>query len=161
MPLCPCASGQAYEICCGPVIAGQPAASAEALMRSRYTAFVTKQLDHILASQSAAISVDFDRPAIEQMAAACQWHSLQVINSREQGDRGEVEFVLNFAIEGQLLQQAERSAFQRIDGRWQYVGGEVKPAVQPLRRNKLGRNDPCPCGSGRKVKKCCGNVLSS
>lgn len=27
---------------------------------------------------------------------------------------------------------------------------------QPIKSNKIGRNDPCPCGSGKKYKKCCG-----
>lgn len=30
------------------------------------------------------------------------------------------------------------------------------PSVQPLRSQKIGRNDPCPCGSGKKYKRCCG-----
>ncbi len=32
------------------------------------------------------------------------------------------------------------------------------PAAQPMKRHleKIGRNDPCPCGSGKKYKKCCG-----
>ena len=50
----------------------------------------------------------------------------------------------------------ERSRFRREDGRWYYVSGEnVRPS--PTRRAATaGRNDPCPCGSGRKFKKCCG-----
>ncbi len=36
--------------------------------------------------------------------------------------------------------------------------GEDTPANQTIRRDteKVGRNDPCPCGSGKKYKKCCG-----
>jgi transposase len=29
-------------------------------------------------------------------------------------------------------------------------------ATEPVRRQKVGRNEPCPCGSGKKFKKCCG-----
>ena len=32
----------------------------------------------------------------------------------------------------------------------------AKPSIGPRRATKVGRNDPCPCGSGRKYKKCCG-----
>jgi preprotein translocase subunit SecA len=39
---------------------------------------------------------------------------------------------------------------------------EGKPRIQPLRKGpKVGRNDPCPCGSGRKYKHCCGREQSS
>lgn len=30
------------------------------------------------------------------------------------------------------------------------------PSVRPEKKAKVGRNDPCPCGSGKKYKKCCG-----
>jgi len=40
----------------------------------------------------------------------------------------------------------------------EYSGGEEEKEKKPVRRSepKVGRNDPCPCGSGRKHKKCCG-----
>jgi len=39
----------------------------------------------------------------------------------------------------------------------QFVGGEASAPKQPvLAKEKVGRNDPCPCGSGKKYKKCCG-----
>jgi uncharacterized protein YecA (UPF0149 family) len=39
----------------------------------------------------------------------------------------------------------------------QFVGGEATAPKQPkLSAKKAGRNDPCPCGSGKKYKKCCG-----
>jgi len=35
--------------------------------------------------------------------------------------------------------------------------GEQAPRLEPVRKgDKVGRNDPCPCGSGKKYKKCCG-----
>jgi preprotein translocase subunit SecA len=48
-------------------------------------------------------------------------------------------------------QRRERNALTRLSG--------SAPAAQsPARRdaNSVGRNDPCPCGSGKKYKKCCG-----
>jgi preprotein translocase subunit SecA len=39
----------------------------------------------------------------------------------------------------------------------QFVGGGTATAQQPVvKGQKVGRNDPCPCGSGKKYKKCCG-----
>jgi preprotein translocase subunit SecA len=52
----------------------------------------------------------------------------------------------------------ERSRFARNDeGRWMYLDGDdVKPA--PVKRGeKVGRNQPCPCGSGKKYKHCHGS----
>ncbi len=38
-----------------------------------------------------------------------------------------------------------------------YGGGEESPKRQPVKaKKKVGRNEPCPCGSGKKYKKCCG-----
>jgi SEC-C motif-containing protein len=43
-----------------------------------------------------------------------------------------------------------------VDGEWRYDESEVNPKPPPVRVEKIGRNDPCPCGSGKKYKKCCG-----
>ena len=46
----------------------------------------------------------------------------------------------------------ERSRFLKEEGLWYYVDGHFpEEAAQ-----KVGRNDPCFCGSGKKFKKCCG-----
>ena len=40
------------------------------------------------------------------------------------------------------------------------VGGDTSDKKRPVRKTaaqKIGRNDPCPCGSGKKYKKCCGS----
>lgn len=160
MSLCPCGSSRDYDECCGPIIGGTPAPTAEALMRSRYSAFVTRQLDHVLRTQSAEISAEFNREEIEQMAEECEWQGLEVRSASESGDCGEVEFVIRFRSGQQNLTQVERSAFRRKNGQWLYVGGEINP--QPAQRHvsKVGRNDPCPCGSGKKAKKCCGTTRS-
>jgi uncharacterized protein len=45
-------------------------------------------------------------------------------------------------------------------GTWSFWHDAAHPLldVQPERRVKVGRNDPCPCGSGKKYKRCCGAV---
>lgn len=40
-----------------------------------------------------------------------------------------------------------------------YSHGESEEKQQPVRKKKIGRNDPCPCGSGKKYKKCCGRSV--
>ena len=57
---------------------------------------------------------------------------------------------------GRPVRLHEVSRFVREHSRWQYLDGRIIPADRPAARVKTGRNDPCPCGSGRKYKKCCG-----
>ena len=156
---CPCGSGVALEACCGPLHEGAAAATAEALMRSRYSAHVLGHVDYILATHDAATRGRLDRRAVERWARESEWLGLAIV-ARERGgagdDDGVVEFKATYRAGGATIVHHERSRFRRDDGRWFYVDGDiVKPA--PVRRAaSAGRNDPCPCGSGKKYKRCCG-----
>jgi SEC-C motif-containing protein len=72
-------------------------------------------------------------------------------------DEALVEFIASFREEGQLHRHHEVARFLRDQDRWYYMDGAA-PKPQTLRHEqpKVGRNDPCPCGSGKKYKKCCG-----
>jgi len=158
MSLCPCGSGRDYDDCCGPIIAGTPAPTAEALMRSRYSAFVTRQLEHIHRTHAPEIREDFNRAEAERMADECEWKSLEIRYAKEDGDDGEVEFVIRFRSNNEDMVQVERATFRRDDGQWLYVHGDINPQGPQRFVSKVGRNDPCPCGSGKKAKKCCGTT---
>lgn len=125
------------------------AATAEALMRSRFSAFVLKNADYLVATWHPST-----RPvALDLSSDTTVWQHLKIIacdEGRECDSRGEVEFAAYF--EGGQLH--ERSRFLREEGRWYYVDGEILP---PLTEAKVGRNASCPCGSGRKFKRCCGS----
>ncbi|MBT4699861.1 MAG: hypothetical protein HOB79_02200, partial [Rhodospirillaceae bacterium] len=58
--------------------------------------------------------------------------------------------------DGEDRMHHERSDFKREQGQWVYTGGQMNPRGEPRRVQKVGRNEPCPCGSGKKFKKCCG-----
>ena len=156
MTLCPCGSGRNLEDCCGAVIAGAPAATPEALMRSRYTAFVLGKLDHIDRSNAPEIRDDFNRAEAERSVQECEWQGLEVMQATEDGDTGTVEFMARFNRGGQTFVQHELASFCRRDGAWLYLSGKISPGPPQRRFTKTGRNDPCTCGSGRKYKKCCG-----
>lgn len=159
MAECPCGSGSAFDECCGPLIGGAPAPTAEALMRSRFTAFVTGELDHIDNTHAKSARADFDRSAAESSSDTVKWVRLNILDTVDGGesdDVGVVEFTASFKQDGKTLIHHERSDFQREDGRWVYVDGVINPKGQPRRVEKVGRNEPCPCGSGKKYKKCCG-----
>ena len=159
---CPCGSGLGLEACCGPIIDGSRAApTAEALMRSRYTAYALKKTEYITATHDPETRDDVDEEGTRDWAARTTWQSLEILETKAGGpsdDEGEVEFVAHFADEkGRSVAHHERSTFAKRDGRWYFVDG-VTPKQAPARRTepKVGRNDACPCGSGKKYKKCHG-----
>ncbi|MDP6573713.1 MAG: YchJ family protein [Rhodospirillales bacterium] len=159
MKPCPCGSGQGLDACCGAIIAGAPAPTAEALMRSRYTAFVLGDLDHIEATHAPEVRGDFNRSAAESVANDAEWLGLDVrgtIGGGADDQEGEVEFVTNFMRQGKEYAHHEIAVFRREQGNWMYVKGRMNPKPAPRKVAKVGRNEPCPCGSGRKFKKCCG-----
>ena len=158
MAPCPCGSGSDYDDCCGPIIGGAPAPTAEALMRSRFTAFVRGNVDHIEKTHSTAVH-DFDRAEADATATSVEWTRLEILDTvggGEGDETGVVEFAAHFRHEGVQQVHHERSSFCRENGRWVYADGLINPKGQPRRTQKVGRNDPCPCGSGKKFKKCCG-----
>ncbi|MBT5111189.1 MAG: hypothetical protein HOM25_21085 [Rhodospirillaceae bacterium] len=159
MTECACGSGSGFDECCGPIIGGAPAPTAEALMRSRFTAFVNGDLDHIENTHAAAVRDDFNRSAAESTANTVEWVGLEIRDTVDGGvddATGVVEFTASFKKDGEVLIHHERSDFRREDGRWVYVDGAMNPKGKPVRVEKVGRNEPCPCGSGKKYKKCCG-----
>lgn len=129
-PECPCgrldARGRPLPLarCCGPILAGEPAPTAERLMRSRYTAFVLGRVDHLLATWHAST-----RPA-ELVLEPAKWLGLQVRTQADTGlDAAEVEFVARFRVGGRAVRQQERSRFVREQGRWYYVDGTASDAA--------------------------------
>ena len=163
MTSCPCGSGKDYEACCGPVIAGAPAPTAEALMRSRYTAYERGAVDHILATYTPKAARDVDRASTEKWSRESTWLGLTV-GATEQGgpadEEGMVEFIARFreGADGPEQTHHERARFVRDshDRRWLYAEGKVVNPPPARREPRPGRNEPCSCGSGKKYKKCHG-----
>lgn len=158
---CPCGSGSDFGACCGPVLSGEtPAATAEDLMRSRYCAYVTGQIQHLATSLHPDHRQDLDLSATRRWSQGARWLGLEVVSSSgggEQDEEGVVEFIATYKDKGVTKPHHERASFSKKDGIWYYVDGDiVKPATSVHQSPKVGRNDPCPCGSGEKFKKCCG-----
>jgi SEC-C motif-containing protein len=159
---CPCGSGLSLAECCGPILAGERLAqTAEALMRSRYTAYVLCDVAHLKRSLDPKWHPSFDEAGTREWAEKAQWKGLSILGAKAGGvadDEGEVEFVACFEMDGEEQQLRERSRFRKRGGEWRYLDGKVKAAKDPVvsAGPKVGRNDPCPCGSGKKHKKCCG-----
>ncbi|GMO56917.1 MAG: YchJ family protein [Treponemataceae bacterium] len=166
---CPCGSSRDYAECCKPVIKDVSAAvTAEQLMRARYSAYVMHEIDFLIDSCQSEKSENvgtkndksIDRESTSKWSKDSMWQGLKILRTEkgQQNDReGIVEFTADYSINGLHETHHESAQFARTPANtWIYVSGEVKPTTRKREGEKIGRNDPCPCGSGKKHKKCCG-----
>jgi SEC-C motif-containing protein len=151
---CPCSSGNMYSECCQPYHQGKAKPpSAEKLMRSRYAAYACGEIMYIESTLAPEARKDFDPKAAKEWSKESEWTGLNILKF----DDTTVEFEASYKHGGEDHVHHERSIF-RYDPKdkcWYFVDGKViaKPVVRDA--PKAGRNDPCPCGSGKKHKKCC------
>lgn len=157
---CPCGSGKESVECCTPIISGEkPAPTAEALMRSRYSAYVFKELDYLKKSLAPEVLDGHDDSSVKEWAEKADWLGLEIHDTwagGEDDDAGIVEFTAKYAMDGEELSHRERGEFKKIGEDWRYVDGNMVSGPPVRKERKIGRNEPCPCGSGKKYKKCCG-----
>ncbi|MGE9550022.1 YchJ family protein [Erwinia amylovora] len=147
---CPCCSGLEYSLCCQPWLDGMAfPSSPQALMRSRYTAYARQNADYLIATWHPSCEAERFRASLEQSFAVTKWLSLHIITAEvpEDNSEGFVTFCARFSENQQESFIHERSRFLRLEQRWYYIDGTYP---------ETGRNDRCPCGSGKKFKKCCG-----
>ncbi|MDX9706380.1 MAG: YchJ family metal-binding protein [Azospira sp.] len=120
---CPCGGGHSLATCCGRWHVGTPAPTAEALMRSRYSAYVLGLSDYLLATWHAST-----RPDSLDMVPT-HWLGLAVKRHERTGaDTAIVEFVARYREGGRGHRLHERSRFVHEGGRWFYVDGEFPEA---------------------------------
>jgi SEC-C motif domain protein len=155
MPNCPCGSSKNYASCCGLYIDdGKLPETPEILMRSRYTAYSQANIDYIQRTMKGPALDHFNAEAAKQWATIVKWLELEVLHSNVQKTKGYVEFIAYFNEQGKKNSIHELSEFHEINGQWYYVDGKQNPS-KPYK--KIGRNDSCLCGSGKKYKACCLN----
>ena len=158
---CSCGVGRDYASCCAPIVTGlRPAPTAVALMRARYSAYVHVAIDFLHDSLAPEGRSTFDRPSAEAWAKGATWQGLEIVSTEAGGvndSTGSVEFVARFSQNGQDVTHAEVATFRKENGVWLFVDGSA-PKAKPFqhKERKVERNEPCPCGSGKKHKKCCG-----
>jgi len=162
MAECPCGSARIYDECCGPLIRGETSPStASALMRSRYSAHTLADMGYLQRTQDPASRNDIDVEGTRRWAERVQWLGMEIVATEGGGEddaTGTVEFIAHYRERGVRQRHHERARFQRDDdGDWVYVDAEA-PQTETVRHDgpRVGRNDPCPCGSGNKYKRCCG-----
>lgn len=160
MEKCPCGSGLTYGACCEPFIKGaKDAPTAEALMRARYTAYAKGEVDFIEKTHERD---ERDNVSIEETRKWSQestWLGLKIHRVEKGGpndDTGVVDFTATYSSHGLKEEYHEIGEFKNVAGKWYYDKGMVVPTQIVREGSKVGRNDPCPCGSGKKYKHCHG-----
>lgn len=159
MSMCPCGSNKTISDCCQPIVSGaKKAETAEQLMRARYTAYTTATMDFIFETTHPEHRNDYDHEGTKKWAEESDWQGLEICSTKYGGKHdtsGEVEFIARFKSENSHHEHHENGQFEKKDGNWYFTEG-VMAKTKPIRSQKIGRNDPCSCGSGIKYKKCCG-----
>ncbi len=156
---CPCQSGAKYSHCCELLIKGKKQAEThEQLMRARYTAYTQIEMDFIQQTHDPKTNQDIDMQGSREWAETTKWDGLEIIETQQGGvddEVGSVEFKATFLTDEGPQIHHELSQFHKRDGVW-YYSDSSQPSQTVVRASpKVGRNDPCPCGSGKKYKKCC------
>jgi SEC-C motif-containing protein len=124
-------------------------------MRSRYTAHVVHDYPYLHRTFAETRDQPYDA---EEYGVEIEWTKL-VINSHEAEVRpgvSHVDFSAHFTEQGQQGIMHEKSEFRLFEGEWIFTKTLREGPAPVINAPKIGRNDPCPCGSGKKFKKCCG-----
>lgn len=160
MTICPCqnsahAENLVYTDCCQPFHLGnERPPTAQALMRSRYSAFSLALASYLVDTHHPKNREPNELQSLQDTFKDCEWKQLSIIKTNagnENDNEGWVEFIAHYEAQGELGTLHENSYFVKEQNQWFYVEGELKDASK-----KVGRNDPCWCGSGKKFKKCHG-----
>jgi SEC-C motif-containing protein len=171
---CPCGTNKPFSECCEPFLKGQALPeTAEKLMRSRYTAFAVVDVDYIKKTLAPEARKDFDAKATRESAQQAKWKELKILSTEKgsaEDTEGVVEFTAVYEHSGETIEHHETAQFRKEkNGQWLFVDGDAHThkegeghhhheRLEPIVRTepKIGRNDPCSCGSKKKYKKCCG-----
>ena len=151
--VCPCGSGQLLKACCAVLHAGQVAASAEQLMRSRYSAYVLGNIDYIVQTTLPVQQQLLDIAAITAWSKQNQWQGLTInrVLAKAKSRHAQVEFTAAFTDAQGAQIHRELSGFVHIGTQWYFLDPTLAqyPALKAA----------CLCGSGQKFKRCCAPFL--
>ena len=155
--LCLCGSNQEYYSCCLPYHNNTTTpATAELLMRSRFTAYAMQNESYLLESWGPTkkpVVINFSKDKVV-------WTKLEIVKTKkgkEKDSKGVVEFKAYYLLDNVEYVMNEISRFKKLAGRWLYLDGLVKGVGKAGVLANQRKNAPCPCDSGKKFKRCCGN----
>lgn len=144
--MCICGSDKNFDECCGAIITGKRnAKTPEELMRSRFSAYVRADGRYLVQTTVKENQFEEDAALIQEFSNSVEWLKLEILNASESS----VEFKAYYKDAQTIQVLHEKSNFIQEDGVWKYKDGLFY-------NSKVERNESCPCGSGKKFKKCCG-----
>ena len=127
-------------------------------MRSRYSAYVEHEIDYIINTCLNRGKEDIDFKSTSDWSRQSKWLGLKIISVQKGSvtdNEGTVEFEAVYERDGLKEVHHETGKFKKEKDEWLYVEGRISPSTIVRSAPKTGRNDPCPCGSGKKFKHCC------
>lgn len=146
--MCYCGDKLSYEEHCEKYIKGEKIAETPLeLMKSRYSAFATNNYKYIYDTYHNETR-DFTLEELKNQDGS-NWMGLEIVDF--DNEKGIVTFIAKYKSGNEIFLHKERSKFLMVDGKWYYHSTLPFPKVE-----KVKPNEPCPCGSGKKYKKCCG-----
>jgi SEC-C motif domain protein len=152
---CYCQSGKPFTTCCQPFLSGSSLpVSPEQLMRSRYSAFCTKNIEYLIKTHHPSMRMPDDKETLTKTIKQTQWLGLKILKAeklKSGSPEAWVEFIAFYQIDtvGQLH---ENSRFIHENDQWYYLDGQILAPV------KFSRNEPCWCNSQKKYKRCHGKT---
>ena len=144
--MCPCGSGKKYADCCEPVITGKTkAATAEALMRARYTAYVVHEIDFIVNTcKEGEGRGDIDRKATEDWSKQSVWHGMKILRT-DTGAAAATDCIVEFEADytRHCLRDThhETAASDQTDGEWRSTTSNLTTTPNPRPRQKYSRSN--------------------
>ncbi len=127
------------------------------LLQSRYQAHVKADVDFIVASTHPEMREKLDQGVIQNWCKQAEWLGYQVEEEIVEDDKAFLTFLLRYEEASKPFNHYEKAEFRKLEDKWYYYDSSFpKPKTFKREDEKVGRNDPCPCGSGKKNKKCCG-----
>lgn len=127
------------------------------LLDARYHAHVKADVDFILASTHPEMRDKVDQGVIQNWCKQAHWLGYQVEEEKIEDTKAFITFLLKYEENQKLVNHYEMAEFRKEEDKWYYYDSSFpKPKTVKREEPKLGRNDPCSCGSGKKFKKCCG-----
>lgn len=135
---CPCGSGKDVTECCGPFLKGSAKPpTAEQLMRSRYTAFATGDVDYIMKTHDPDTVEEIDRDETKVWSEQSEWLGLEILGTSDGGESdetGTVDFVARYRMRGLTTEHRERAEFRKVDGAWVFSDGGEIPREKPVKQ---------------------------
>lgn len=154
---CPCGSGFAYRQCCGVYHGGESLPlTAEALMRSRFSAYVFQNAAYLLSTWHPSTRpgcIDFTQDDVA-------WQKLAIVRCKkgtQHDSDGSVVFKAYYRQHQAQWVLHETSQFIKLEKQWFYLDGQTRCSQVANSAIIQPRNALCLCGSGKKFKQCCGS----